>query len=72
MTYKMLLNSFKEKKPAKSRVPSGTQTMPDSNPAPRKLGYKSDYVPPWYKGERGAYESAMRARKEIGNLPKMR
>lgn len=44
----------------------------ESEPAPRKLGTKTDYVPPWYKGERGAYESAKKAMAGINNLPKMK
>lgn len=67
MMYKRLLEPFKEKKPVKP--PTGSQTP--SPQIPKKLGSKTDYVPPWWKGEKGAYESAKRAMSGINSLPKM-
>lgn len=63
--YKSLLKPFESKKIVQ-------KTSESITPLPRKLGTKTDYVPPWYKGERGAYESAMRARSEITKLPPMK
>lgn len=73
LIYKGLLKPFQEKKPMVSKA-SQAQSMPDtpSAPIPKKLGTKTDYVPPWWKGEKGAYENAKKAMSGINNLPKMK
>lgn len=71
MIYKRLLDPLKEKKPVKPK-PSQTDPQTPSPQIPKKLGAKTDYVPPWWKGERGAYESAKRAMSGINSLPKMK
>lgn len=66
--YKSLL------KPVKVEVPKLEHRSPEASvpSGPKTLGTKTDYVPPWYKGERGAYESSIRARAGITKLPPMK
>jgi hypothetical protein len=65
------LNPLEELKDKVSKKPKPV-TLLTKPEEPKTLGRRTDYIPPWWQGEKAAYTNAKAAMKGVSNLPKMK